>query len=200
MKLGNTSKYIGLLFFLLTLVSCSGKTTVILLAEDDGSVGMVEVKGKQSSQVVDSANSYTVVNASSPSVVKEMSSKEIENRFAEVIKAQPPKPISFLLYFKSDSTELVPKSTTSLPGLFRVIEEKQPCQIIIIGHTDSLGTRSYNIDLSIKRAVSIRKIIENKNHDITRIDVYSYGENDPFIKTKDDVSEPLNRRVEVIIR
>lgn len=193
-------KYIGFLFFVLTLVSCSGKTTVILLEEDDGSVGMVEVKGKQSSQVIDSANSYTVINISSPTQVKEMSSEEIDNRFGEVIEAQPPKPISFLLYFKSDSVQLVQKSKASLPDVFQVIKDKQPCQIIIVGHTDRKGPRTYNVNLSLKRASSIRKIIEETGLEITRTDVYSYGENDPLVQTKDDVSEPLNRRVEVIIR
>lgn len=196
----NKMKYIGFLFFLLSLVSCSGKTTVILLAEDDGSIGMVEVKGEQSSQIINSANSYTVVDISSPSSVKEMSSEEIENRFTEVIKAQPLKPASFLLYFNSDSIRLVHKSKASLPDVFQVIKEREPCQIVIVGHTDRRGPHSYNVALSLKRASAIKKFIEAAGLEVTRIDVYSYGENDPLVQTKDDVSEPLNRRVEVIIR
>lgn len=193
-------KSLSFLFLLLTLVSCSGKTTVVLLPEEDGTVGLVEVKGKQKSQVINTANTYTVVSASSPSNVKEMSSEEIEKRFTTVIKAQPAKPISFLLYFSSDSTRLVPKSKATLPAIFEKISKKQPCQIVIIGHTDRMGPRNYNINLSLKRASAIKKIIESADLEITRIDIYSYGENDPIIKTKDGVSEPLNRRVEITVR
>lgn len=195
-------KYFGLCFFLLSLVSCSGKTTVLLLPEDDGSVGMVEVRGEQASQVIATPNTYTVVGslATAPAPVKEMSKEEIDKRFSTVIKAQPQKPITFLLYFRSDSTTLERKSQASIRDVLATIKERQPCEVSIVGHTDRMGSRSYNIDLSLKRASEVEKILRSSYSEICAIDIFSYGENDPIIQTADGVSEPLNRRVEITVR
>jgi len=196
-------KYIGLCLMLLFLVSCSGKTTVLLLPEDDGSVGKVEVKGGKSSQVIETPNSYTVIDSlsASPATVKEMSGEEIEQRFSTVIKAQPEKPVAFLLYFNSGSTELIKKSHALIHhDVLLKIEERQPCEISVIGHTDRLGSRTYNIKLSFKRAAAVEKILRASDLEIGGIYISSYGENDPVIKTPDGVPEPLNRRVEIVIR
>ncbi|OEU48519.1 MAG: hypothetical protein BA862_03380 [Desulfobulbaceae bacterium S3730MH12] len=195
-------KNIYLCLMLLFLVSCSGKTTVLLLPETDGSVGKVEVSGKEASQVIETPNSYTVVDAfsASPAAVKEMGADEIGKRFSTVIRAQPEKPIAFLLYFESGSTELIKKSSAIIPNVLLEIKERQPCEIGVVGHTDRLGSRSYNIKLSFKRAAAVEKILRTSDLEIGGIYISSYGENDPFIKTLDGVSEPLNRRVEVVIR
>ena len=202
-SIGEIMKYIGFCLMLLFLVSCSGKTTVLLLPEDDGSVGKVEVKGRMGgSQVVETPNSYTVVDfvSASPAAVKGMSAEEIEKRFSTVIKSQPEKPIAFLLYFESDSIELMKKSHALIPDVLLEIKERQPCEIGVVGHTDRLGSRSYNIKLSFKRAATVEKILRASDLEIGGIYISSYGENDPVIKTPDGVSEPLNRRVEVVIR
>ncbi len=195
-------KNICLCFMLLLLVSCSGKTTVLLLPETDGSVGKVEVRGEEASQVIETPNSYTVVDSfsASPAAVEEMDAEEIEKRFSTVIRAQPEKPIAFLLYFESDSTELIKKSSAIMSNVLLEINERQPCEIGVIGHTDRLGSRSYNIKLSFKRAAAVEKILRASDLEIGGIYISSHGENDPVIKTPDGVSEPLNRRVEVVIR
>lgn len=195
-------KNICLCFMLLLLASCSGKTTVLLLPETDGSVGKVEVRGEEASQVIETRNSYTVVDSfsASPAAVEEMDAEEIEKRFSTVIRSQPEKPIVFLLYFESDSTELIKKSSAIMPNVLLEINERQPCEIGVIGHTDRLGSRNYNIKLSFKRAAAVEKILRASDLEIGGIYISSYGENDPVIKTPDGVSEPLNRRVEVVIR
>jgi outer membrane protein OmpA-like peptidoglycan-associated protein len=195
-------KYFGLCLMLLSLISCSGKTTVLLLPEDDGSVGMVEVRGEEASQVITTPNSYTVVDAlsASPAPVKEMSTDEIEKRFSTVIKAQPKKPIAFSVYFELGSTELVEKSQTIIQDVLLEIKERQPCEVSVIGHSDRMGSRSYNINLSLKRASAVEKILRASSLEIGEIGVSSHGENEPVIKTPDGTPESLNRRVEIIVR
>lgn len=199
---GEVMKYIGLYLILLSLVSCSGKTTVLLLPEDDGSVGMIEVRGEEGSQVIKTPNSYTVIDSSSapPTPVQEMSTEEIEKRFSTVIKAQPPNPKTSVLYFKSDSTALEKRSKAIIQEMVSEIKERQPCEISVIGHTDRMGSRSYNIKLSFNRASTVRRILLDSYPEIGEIDIASHGENDPIVKTADGVSEPLNRRVEITVR
>ena len=195
-------KSIGIFLMLLSLVSCSGKTTVLLLPEDDGSVGMVEVRGEGASQVIKTPNSYTVIDSFStrPAAVKEMSTEEIEERFSTVIKAQAQKPITFLLYFKSGTTELERKSQATIQDVLLEIKERQPCEISVVGHTDRTGSRSYNITLSFNRASAVKKILRASYPEVGVIDISSHGENDPVKRTVDGVSEPFNRRVEIIVR
>ena len=195
-------KYIGICLVLLSLISCSGKTTVLLLPEDDGSVGIVEVRGEEASQVIKTPNSYTVVDSfsASPAPVKEMTAEEIEKRFSTVIKAQPKKPIAFFVYFELGSTELVEKSQAIIQDVLLEIKERQPCEISVIGHADRMGSRNYNINLSLKRAYAVEKILRASYLEIVEIGVSSHGENEPIIKTPDGTAESLNRRVEIIVR
>lgn len=183
------------------LSSCSARTTtVILLAEEDGSVGMVRVEGLRGSEIIDQENSYTVVDFLGPSRVKDISSADISERFSSVMKAEALKPVSFLLYFDTDSTTLVAKSKPVMAKLYKKLKEQQPAYVSVIGHTDRAGVRDYNIELSLKRAVSIEKMIKAFGLLIAKIEIASHGENDPLIKTPNGVPKRKNRRVEVIVR
>lgn len=80
------------------------------------------------------------------------------------------------------------------------IKERTPCDVNIIGHADRAGSTHYNITLSLNRAKSVHTWFSKQSLDIRAITVESYGEEDPIIPTKDGVSEPKNRRVEILIR
>jgi outer membrane protein OmpA-like peptidoglycan-associated protein len=69
-----------------------------------------------------------------------------------------------------------------------------------VGHTDTEGTRKMNQQLGMERAMEIKKLLVAQGIDPRIIEVTSHGEGNPLIKTPDDVPEPRNRRVEVILR
>ena len=70
--------------------------------------------------------------------------------------------------------------------------------IIIYGHTDTKGSKKYNLILSEKRALSVSKYFRTKGIN-NKIIMKNYGESHPLIVTGDNISEEKNRRVEVII-
>jgi len=79
--------------------------------------------------------------------------------------------------------------------------------VIIIGHTDSKGSESYNLELSKKRAESVKQwLIDQAGIDSKRIETIGRGENEPVApNTNPDGSDnpegrQKNRRVEIIIR
>jgi len=73
--------------------------------------------------------------------------------------------------------------------------------IIIIGHTDSIGTESYNNELSFKRADSISKYILSKGIiSNNRIVVYGKGSKFPIDTNSTENGRYNNRRVEIIIK
>ena len=70
--------------------------------------------------------------------------------------------------------------------------------IIIYGHTDTKGSKKYNLILSDQRALSVSKYFRKKGIN-NKLIIKSYGEDYPLIITGDNVEEENNRRVEVII-
>ena len=191
------------LFFLLTFTSgCAKKTTVVLLPDDDGTVGQVIVSTSSSSIELQKAGEATVISSpdSAPSVPEILEKETIDSTFGEALSALPDKPVHFLLYFFSDSTQLTMESTEIIPQILKAIRKRSSIDISVIGHSDTAGDPSYNLTLSKKRASAVARIISMQGIDKTYIHVTSHGEGNPLIKTADNVHEPRNRRVEVVVR
>lgn len=70
----------------------------------------------------------------------------------------------------------------------------------IIGHTDSQGKETYNLDLSQRRANSVRRYLVGKGVDETRITTEGKGESQPLVGNDTESGRAMNRRVEFIIQ
>jgi outer membrane protein OmpA-like peptidoglycan-associated protein len=73
-------------------------------------------------------------------------------------------------------------------------------EVMIVGHTDTMGDRKSNLALGMKRAVAVQSILVQAGLSLTMVDVASHGEADLLIKTRDNTPEPRNRRVEITVR
>lgn len=67
----------------------------------------------------------------------------------------------------------------------------------IVGHTDSIGSEEYNLELSLKRAQSVKDYFTANNIDATRIVIDGKGENNPIANNQTVEGRSLNRRVEI---
>lgn len=191
-----------LLVFLAGILLDSGRESqVILLPDPDGTVGVVEVSSPGGQIVLREAGQMTkVTGASAPSVPVTLSPAAIEKEFSSVIAAEPAQPVKFLLYFEQGSDRLTEQSQLLLPDIFTVIKERESFSIGVYGHSDRTGSEEYNLQLSLQRALAVRRLLAAQGVDAQSVDVASHGEGNPLIPTADGVSEPLNRRVEVIVR
>lgn len=190
-------KNIFLLFTILLLFNACSKVNVVLLPENNNKVGKIEIKNKDKTLIVDKA--YQQVNAiegTSNILTKE----EIYNKFKESLSTLPSKPKSYLLYFKWDSSKIVPKSLKTLKYILKEAKKDTTSYIDIIGYTDRAGEEQYNKKLSLKRANYVSKTLQNKNIEKAKINIKYYGEANPIIQTKDGVAKKVNRRVEVTIK
>ena len=188
---------------LLSLVSaCGPKNVVVLVPDPDGSVGSITVANDAGSVEIDTANeSTTIRNAeTAPSAPAEMGEKEIDNIFGQALAIQPQPPVHFILYFERNSTRLRPASLAMLPDVLSTIETRRSEHISVVGHSDTLGDKSYNLDLSKRRALAVKKLLVKRGVDEAFIETTSHGEENPLIKTADNVGNPKNRRVEVVVR
>jgi outer membrane protein OmpA-like peptidoglycan-associated protein len=187
----------------LTLFGCaSEKNLIILMPDSDGSVGQVVVSNSAGSQTLTEAGQGIVVKDAStaPQAPTKIDEKKIEEIFGAALSAQPLSPTRFILYFKSDSTKLTKQSEKLIPDIFSAIQERDSSDISVVGHTDTKGSKEYNLKLSTQRAIAIAALIKTEGIAPDFIEVTSHGEGNPLVKTADNVSKRRNRRVEVTIR
>ncbi len=176
------------------------KSSVILL--DNGKAhNAIVVSNQKGSVVIDKP--YIEVDLKenkAPFKSKKLSKEEIENRFKGALDILPPKPVSFILYFKSGSLELTEISKKRLKEALQVIRNRPFCMVDIIGHTDTVGLQEDNIKLSFKRANLVKNLFVKEGANPSLLHVEGYGEEDLLIPTDDEIPEEKNRNVEIFIK
>lgn len=108
--------------------------------------------------------------------------------------------------FDFDKSNLRPAGVSRLNEIVAEIQRKPYNEIVVVGHTDRLGSDSYNEALSRKRAVSVTEYLTGKGVPVDRIKAYGAGETAPV---KDCAGEKAtaelkaclepNRRVEILV-
>ena len=177
------------------------KTTVVLL--DNGSThNAVLVSSDTGDVLVDHPYSYTTLSAKNknPDLLKKGDPQTIRDQFSSELHVLPQKPDSLLFYFDAGTSTLSESSKNQLDTLLVLIQKHEPAVIDIIGHSDRAGDAQLNDTLALQRAQSVKAYLVDHNITLTHLSVVSHGENDPLIFTKDGISEPRNRRVEVVVR
>lgn len=188
------------------LTACSStRSLVVLLPDSDGKIGQIEVTTDKGSQKITQAYYSVQAGASydAPSVPAPMEEKKIMGIFGEALTAQPDPRFRFwtsTLYCKYGSAELVESSQMELSKIVKNFKDNSPLEIYLIGHTDRVGPERYNINLSHKRALSIKDNFIADGIKSKIILISFYGESKPQVYTEDGTPEPLNRRVELVAR
>ncbi|MBI9089199.1 MAG: OmpA family protein [Desulfobacterium sp.] len=194
-------RYLIVLLGMCLVCACGSKTTVILLPQDNGKTGSVIVTNNSFSTTLDEPYTYIKVSdGQSDYSVEAIEPNQVTAEFERLLEAEPVKPVHYTLYFKHDAIVLTKASLKLIPKVLQSAKDREPSEITIIGHTDSKGSRNYNIKLSLQRANAVKRIIKEYDANVQKLYVQSYGENDPLIVTGDNVSEARNRRVEIMIR
>ena len=186
--------------FIFLLAGCSA-TSVILMPDEDGKVGAVTVRTQEESKVIDKAyHSVTTKSMGSRlSAPAALSETQVNNEYANLLKAQPTHAVSFLVYFVNRSSQLTPASLAMIPQVIAKISERSPTEISVIGHADTTGSDKLNQRLSLDRAKAVELLLKGSMVGPNPISVKWFGSHDLLIATPPNVSEPRNRRVEIYI-
>ncbi len=102
--------------------------------------------------------------------------------------------------FDFNSSSLRSSSRESLREMADVFEKYGQTTIIVAGHTDSVGSASYNERLSERRASKVANYLEDLGVRGSRIDSVGYGESKPRSSNNSGSGRQQNRRVELRIR
>jgi len=128
------------------------------------------------------------------------SAAEVQARYGEVLKIQPPSPEIVVLRFLPGKSQLTPESEQQLPDLIQRARARPGGEILVVGHTDRVGSRDANDTLSLQRAQTIVTLLKASGFSEDLLSAIGRGEREPAVPTEDEVAEPRNRRAEVIIR
>jgi len=190
------------LLFMLFVVGCAKKTTFVLLPNPDGSVGKIAVTTDKGTRIVSQADYATEVSSAQelPSQPEKMDQETIQEKFGMALAADPGRPITFNLYFRSGTNQLTEASKNMVPDILTAIATRKSKDISVVGHTDRVGTADLNFRLSRKRADSMKSLRISQGVEPNLIHVDAHGESNPLIPTADEVPEPKNRRVDVTVR
>jgi outer membrane protein OmpA-like peptidoglycan-associated protein len=105
-----------------------------------------------------------------------------------------------MLYFLEGRDELTPESRIEMDKVFNELKTRPLPDIMVIGHTDSVGALAYNDRLSLARAERMREMLVELGIPAERIKAAGRGERELLVPTDENVSEPRNRRVEISVR
>jgi outer membrane protein OmpA-like peptidoglycan-associated protein len=101
--------------------------------------------------------------------------------------------------FDTGRAELKPGANRKMDQLAQFLNEHPDRRVQIDGFTDSVGTDSYNEDLSRRRADAVKGALTSRGVDPSRIGTEGYGKSYPVASNADSGGRQLNRRVEVVI-
>ncbi|MHB8475137.1 MAG: OmpA family protein [Steroidobacteraceae bacterium] len=101
--------------------------------------------------------------------------------------------------FDTGRAELNPGSSRKLDQLAQFLSEHKERRVQIDGFTDSVGSDSYNEELSRRRADAVKSALLVRGIDSSRISTQGYGKAYPVANNTDSGGRQLNRRVEVVI-
>ena len=122
---------------------------------ETGSVEQERTTGFEQNESIGAGNNRKMA----PGKVTTLSSEEIRSIFSDALAAQPLPPVKFILYFLQDSNELTDESKAVLPQIFQTIQKRGSTDIVISGHTDTVGAKEYNYKLGLERAQVTSKIL-----------------------------------------
>jgi outer membrane protein OmpA-like peptidoglycan-associated protein len=101
--------------------------------------------------------------------------------------------------FDTNSTDIKPGFNTTMDRLADVVVRYGKTTLTVVGHTDNVGSNSYNQQLSERRAHSVARYLEAKRVDAMRLAIAGKGESQPIASNTSDDGRQANRRVEIYV-
>lgn len=203
----NRALYPLSLILALTIAGCATPpppppptTRVILLPEADGKTSAVDVKTSAGEVHLSVPYQTAAVGQTGDLKLGQTSPDEVRVQYKQLLdlKSQPEQ--RFTLYFMEGGSKLTAESEAQLAVVLARAAERAGGEIFVIGHTDRVGSVEANDALSLKRASAIRSILVARDFKPELIEAIGRGEREPLIQTADEVSEPRNRRAEIVVR
>ncbi len=121
---------------------------------------------------------------------------------ADSLRPLPPPPAAasvreLQLYFEFARWELPPQEQQRLREFLAQLPLQQVRRILVAGHTDDVGSHSYNLKLSQQRAQTVAELLVRSGIARERLTIHAYGKERPAVPGTTPEARRQNRRVEV---
>ena len=123
-----------------------------VLPGSDGHVGAIVVHRAGEERLINTAFGAQRIDSSGAVAGGTISQAEVRESFGPALEALPGKPASFTLYFLEGRDELTVDSKGELEKVFAELKRRPLPDIVVIGHTDTVGSLTFNDKLSLARA------------------------------------------------
>jgi len=199
-RAGRAGRGLGIAALAAFLAACALQTgTVVLLPEKDARDAAVTATQGTQEVVLGEPYAAARLTTAGPRAYKS-SPEEVQRLFGAALAAQPSRPTSFTLYFNEGGDEFTDASRQILADVFSEIAKHPVPDIVVVGHTDRVGTDTVNDALALRRATTVRTMLIGRGVSPENIVAAGRGKREPLVPTPDGVAEPRNRRVEIIVR
>jgi len=176
--------------------------SLVVLPAPDGHVGAVVVRPLDGGKavLVDKAYVEASLRDTKSARTSSIDTKAVNATFGDALAALPAQPAVYLVYFVEGTDELNPNARSAIDRVAADFAARSSPEITVVGHTDFVGSDQYNDTLSLQRALRVRDLLVRRGIPTKVIQAAGRGKREPLVKTSEDVAEPRNRRVEIIVR
>ena len=101
--------------------------------------------------------------------------------------------------FETDSSTIKPGFHSTMDKLADVVVRYGKTTLVVVGHTDNVGTAAYNQRLSERRALSVAQYLESRRVNAMRLATAGKGEAEPVAANTTESGRQANRRVEIYL-
>lgn len=185
---------------LVLLSACAPITRVVLLPQSDGSASSVIVKSATDEQVLSTPYQRVSAQKATPLKLDTTTLAEVVKTHPQLFATIPPAPSKYMLNFMPGGTTLTSESQATLPNILDDVTKRLGADLVITGHTDTTGALLANDELSLKRAQAVVQLLVSAGAPENRTEAVGRGKRELLVKTADEVDEPKNRRVEIVVR
>jgi outer membrane protein OmpA-like peptidoglycan-associated protein len=101
--------------------------------------------------------------------------------------------------FETNSATIKPGFNSTMDKLADVVVRYGKTTLVVVGHTDNVGTAGYNQRLSERRALSVAQYLESRRVNAMRLATAGKGEAEPVASNSTETGRQANRRVEIYL-
>lgn len=196
----------SLLFATMSLTSCATKAQTGAVVGAAGGAVVGGAIGKVAGSTAKGAIIGAVVGGAAGAIIghqMDKQARELEQNIkgAKVERVGEGIQVTFEsgLLYDFDSDVVKPEARTNLRELARSLDQYPDSDLLIIGHTDQVGSPEYNQRLSERRASAAARFLTSEGVAARRIQTQGLGETEPIQSNDTEAGRAANRRVEVAI-
>ena len=194
----NLARALAIAAFAMLVAGCQ-TGTVVLLPQKDGTETAVVVKQRDGEVTLRAPYAAAKFSNTGPQAYKS-SEDDVAVQFGAALAARPKRPVEFTLYFIEGKDELADESKQIVTAVYAEIAKRPVPDVLVVGHTDAVGSDQVNDPLSLRRAEIVRAGLIQSGIASENIVAIGRGKRELFVPTDDGVAHARNRRVVIFVR